>query len=91
VTFSSGGNGTSHHLSGVMFAQMTGTDLEHVPYKGAAEGTLAVMSGEVNMGFYNTPTELSLIKDGKLKALAVTGAARSPLLPQVRRHISVPG
>jgi tripartite-type tricarboxylate transporter receptor subunit TctC len=83
VTYSSGGNGTSHHLSSVLFAQMTGTDLVHVPYKGAAEGTLAVMSGEVDMAFYNTPTELNLIKSGKLKALAVTGSTRSPLLPQV--------
>lgn len=83
ITYASGGNGTSHHLSSALFAKMTGIDLVHVPYKGAAEGTLAVTSGEVDMAFFNITTELSLIKSGKLKALAVTGSARSPLLPQI--------
>ncbi len=83
LTFSSGGSGTSHHLSGVLFARMTGTELIHVPYKGAPQGILAVMSSEVNMGFFNTPTVISQIREGKLKALAVTSLARSPLLPDV--------
>jgi len=83
LTFSSGGSGTSHHLSGVLFARMTGTDLIHVPYKGAPQGILAVMSAEVNMGFFNTPTVISQIREGKLKALAVTSLTRSPLLPDV--------
>jgi tripartite-type tricarboxylate transporter receptor subunit TctC len=83
LTFSSGGSGTSHHLSGVLFARLTGTNLIHVPYKGAPQGILAVMSGEVNMGFFNTPTVISQIRDGKLKALAVTSLTRSPLLPDV--------
>ncbi len=83
LTFSSGGSGTSHHLSGVLFARMTETELIHVPYKGAPQGILAVMSGEVNMGFFNTPTVISQIRDGKLKALAVTSLSRSPLLPDV--------
>ena len=83
LTFSSGGSGTSHHLSGVLFARMTGTELIHVPYKGAPQGILAVMSSEVNMGFFNTPTVISQIRDSKLKALAVTSLARSPLLPDV--------
>ncbi|MEN9763637.1 MAG: hypothetical protein RI906_3463 [Pseudomonadota bacterium] len=83
LTFSSGGSGTSHHLSGVLFAQMTGTKLVHVPYKGAPQGILAVMSGEVNMGFFNTPTVISQIRERKLKPLAVTSLQRSPLLPDV--------
>jgi tripartite-type tricarboxylate transporter receptor subunit TctC len=83
LTFSSGGAGTSHHLSGVLFARQTGTDLLHVPYKGAPQGILAVMSGEVAVGFFNTPTVISQIKDGKLRALGVTSLARSPLLPGV--------
>ena len=83
LTFSSGGSGTSHHLSGVLFGQLTGTDLLHIPYKGAPQGIFAVMGGEVNMGFYNTPTVISQIKEGKLKALAVTSRERSPLLPQL--------
>ena len=83
LNFSSGGSGTSHHLSGVLFGQLTGTDLVHVPYKGAPQGILAVMSGEVSMGFFNTPTVLGQIRDGKLRALAVTSLTRSPLLPDV--------
>ena len=72
VAFSSGGAGTSHHLSGVLFARQTATDLLHVPYRGAPQGILAVMTGEVAVGFYNTPTVISQIKDGKLRALGVT-------------------
>ncbi|MFN0183539.1 MAG: Bug family tripartite tricarboxylate transporter substrate binding protein [Aquabacterium sp.] len=83
VTFSSGGAGTSHHLSGVLFARQTGTELLHVPYKGAPQGILAVMSGEVAVGFFNTPTVISQVKDGKLRALGVTSLVRSPLLPGV--------
>jgi tripartite-type tricarboxylate transporter receptor subunit TctC len=83
LTYSSGGSGTSHHLSGVLFAQLTGTQLVHVPYKGAPQGVLAVMTGEVTMGFFNTPTVISQIRGGKVKALGVTSLARSPLLPDV--------
>ena len=83
LTFSSGGNGTSHHLSGVLFGRTSGTELLHVPYKGAPQGILAVMSNEVTMGFFNTPTVIAQIRDGKLKALAVTSLTRSPLLPGV--------
>lgn len=83
MTFSSGGSGTSHHLSGVLFGQLTGTDLVHVSYKGAPQGILAVMSGEVNMGFYNTPTVINQIKENKVKGMAVTSLTRSPLLPAI--------
>ena len=83
LTFSSGGSGTSHHLSGVLFGQMTGTELLHVPYKGAPQGIVAVMSGEVNMGFFNMPTVINQIKSGRLKALAVTSLERSTLMPNV--------
>lgn len=83
MLFSSGGAGTSHHLSGVLFGQMTGTQLTHVPYKGAPQGIVAVMTGEVDMGFFNTPTVIAQIKDNKLKPLAVTSLDRSPLLPDL--------
>ncbi len=83
MTFSSGGSGTSHHLSGVLFGQLTGTQLTHVPYKGAPQGILAVMTGEVNIGFFNTPTVINQIREGKLKGLGVTSLERSPLLPQL--------
>jgi tripartite-type tricarboxylate transporter receptor subunit TctC len=84
MMFSSGGSGTSHHLSGVLFGQMTGTRLTHVPYKGAPQGIIAVMTGEVDMGFYNTPTVIGQIQQNKVKALAVTSLARSPLLPDLQ-------
>jgi tripartite-type tricarboxylate transporter receptor subunit TctC len=77
------GTCTSHHLSGVLFGKVTDTQLVHVPYKGAPQGVLAVMSGEVTMGFFNTPTVIGQIKEGKVKALGVTSLTRSPLLPNV--------
>jgi tripartite-type tricarboxylate transporter receptor subunit TctC len=83
LTFSSGGAGTSHHLSGVLFAQMTQTDLVHVPYKQTPAGILAVMTGEVSMGFFNTPTVIGHIAGGKLKALGVTSLTPSKQLPGV--------
>jgi tripartite-type tricarboxylate transporter receptor subunit TctC len=83
LTFSSGGAGTSHHMSGVLFGMTTGAKVQHVPYKGAPQGIQAVMAGEVTMGFFNTPTVLGQIRGGKLKALAVTSESRSGLLPDV--------
>lgn len=83
LTFSSGGSGTSHHLSGVLFGHMTGTKLLHIPYKGAPQGILAVMSGEVQVGFFNTPTVITQIRESRLKGLGVTSMARSPLLPDL--------
>jgi tripartite-type tricarboxylate transporter receptor subunit TctC len=83
MNFSSGGNGTSHHLSGVLFAQMTQTEWTHVPYKGAPQGVMAVMNGEVQAGWFNTPTVLGQIRAGKVKALAVTSRTRSSLLPDL--------
>jgi tripartite-type tricarboxylate transporter receptor subunit TctC len=81
LNYSSGGRGTTHHLSAALFAARAGLDLVHVPYKGAAEGVNAVMAGEVALGFFNLPNVVPLAKDGQLRALAVTGGARSPLLP----------
>jgi tripartite-type tricarboxylate transporter receptor subunit TctC len=83
LTFSSGGSGTSHHLSGVLFAQMTGTQLVHVPYKQTPAAILAVMTGEVSVGFFNTPTVIGQIAGGKLKPLGVTSLKRSRQLPDV--------
>jgi len=83
VTFSSGGSGTSHHLSGVLFARATGIELVHVPYSSAPQGVLAVMKNEVTLGFFNTPMVIGQIKDGRLKALGVTSLTRSSLLPGV--------
>lgn len=83
LTYGSSGIGSSLHLSGVILEQRTGVRLQHVPYRGAPAAVLAVINGEVAMGFFNTPTVLPQIKAGKLKALAFTAKNRSPLLPDV--------
>jgi tripartite-type tricarboxylate transporter receptor subunit TctC len=83
LTYGSSGVGSSLHLSGVIFEQRTGAKLQHVPYRGAPAAVLAVINGEVTMGFFNTPTVLPQIKAGKLKALAVTSKDRSPLMPDL--------
>ena len=83
LTFSSGGVGTSHHMSGVLLEMRTGVKLQHVPYRATPAGIQAVANGEVAMGLFNTPTVIGLIKGGKLKAIAVTSEKRSDLLPEV--------
>jgi tripartite-type tricarboxylate transporter receptor subunit TctC len=83
LTFSSGGVGTSHHMSGVLLELRTGVKLQHVPYRATPAGIMAVVNGEVTMGLFNTPTVIGQIRAGKLKALAVTSANRSDLLPGV--------
>ncbi|MDP2331080.1 MAG: tripartite tricarboxylate transporter substrate-binding protein [Reyranella sp.] len=83
LTYSSGGVGTSHHMSGVLLELRTGVKLQHVPYRATPAGIQGVANGEVAMGLFNTPTVIGLIKGGKLKALAVTSEKRSDLLPDV--------
>lgn len=83
LTYSSGGIGTSHHLSSVLLAHMARLDVVHVPYRGAPAGIQAVMSAEVDFAFYNTPTVIAQIRDGLLRGLAVTSAARAPLMPDL--------
>ena len=83
VRFGSSGNGSPGHLSGEIFKGMAGVDLVHVPYKGGAPSTLAVLSGEVQVTFATLPGAMPLIKSGKLNGPAVTTAKRSPALPDV--------
>ena len=82
-TYASSGNGTSIHMSGAMFTQMTGTDLLHIPYKGSGPAVTDLLGGQVNMMFDNIPSSLPHIKAGKLHALATTGAKRDPALPDL--------
>jgi len=89
LTYGSSGIGSSLHLSGVIFEQRTGVRLQHVPYRGAPPAVLAVVNGEVTMGFFNTPTVLGQIKSGKLKALAVTSKNRTATLPDVPTMMEV--
>jgi tripartite-type tricarboxylate transporter receptor subunit TctC len=83
LTYGSSGIGSSLHLSGVILEQRTGVRLQHVPYRGAPTAVLAVVNGEVTMGFFNAPTVVGQIKAGKLRALAVTSKDRSVMLPDV--------
>ena len=83
LTYGSSGAGSSLHLSGVLAEQRTGVRLQHVPYRGAPAAVLAVINGEVTMGFFNASTVIGQIKAGKLKALAVTTKDRSVSLPDV--------
>jgi tripartite-type tricarboxylate transporter receptor subunit TctC len=83
VTYASGANGTSQHLAGVLLAQMAGVEMTHVPYRGTPAAQTAVLANEVTMGLFNAPPVIPLIKDGKLKALAVTSPKRSAILPDL--------
>jgi tripartite-type tricarboxylate transporter receptor subunit TctC len=82
-TYASSGNGTSIHMSGAMFTQLTGTDIVHIPYKGSAPAITDLLAGQTNMMFDNIPSALPHIKSGKLRALATTGAKRDPALPDL--------
>ena len=82
-TFSSGGVGTSHHMSGVLFEMRTGAKMTHVPYRATPAGIQAVVNGEVDMGMFNMPTVVGLIRAGKLKAIAVTGERRAEQFPEL--------
>ena len=81
--YGSPGNGTSPHLSGELFCQMTGLKLAHIPYKGSAMALNDLMGGQIPLAFDNLTTGLPFVKDGKVNVFAVTTRARSPLLPDV--------
>jgi tripartite-type tricarboxylate transporter receptor subunit TctC len=83
INMASSGNGTSVHLSGELFKMMTGVNLQHVPYRGAAPALTDLISGQVQLMFDNMPSSIEHIRAGKLRALAVTTATRSPALPAV--------
>lgn len=81
--YSSSGVGTSHHMAGAVLAQFLDKPLMHVPFTGAPQGMSAIISGDVDLGLYNLPAALGLIRGNKLKPLAVTALRRSELLPNI--------
>jgi tripartite-type tricarboxylate transporter receptor subunit TctC len=81
--YASAGNGTPQHLTGELFADALKVTMVHVPYKGSAPALADLMAGHVPMMFDSLASVVQHIKSGKLKAIAVTGAKRSPLLPNV--------
>ncbi|MDO9436366.1 tripartite tricarboxylate transporter substrate binding protein [Hydrogenophaga sp.] len=83
LNYATGSNGSAPHLSGELMKVMGGVDIVQVPYNGAAPAMNAVLSGEVTIAFDQPATSLPHIQAGKLRPIAVTGAARSPQLPNV--------
>jgi tripartite-type tricarboxylate transporter receptor subunit TctC len=83
LTYASSGSGTVTHLAGELLKSMARVDIIHVPFKGGAPALTALMSGEVAMSYENSLVLLAHVRSGKVRALAVTGAKRSRLLPDL--------
>jgi len=83
VTMASGGTGASSHVSGELFKMLTSVDMVHVPYRGAGPALTGLLGGQVQVYFSPMAAALEYVRAGKLRALAVTTAARSPVLPDV--------
>jgi tripartite-type tricarboxylate transporter receptor subunit TctC len=83
INFASSGHGTPAHLAGELFNSMAGVKLVHVPYKGAAPALADLLGGQVQLMFSTMPPALPHVKDGKLRALAVTSLKRSPAMPEL--------
>jgi len=83
LQYASAGNGTLNHLLGEMLNQMSGVELQHVPYKGVAPALNDVLGGQLPLLFGSLPSTLAHIRSGKLRALAVSSPQRSPVLPDV--------
>jgi tripartite-type tricarboxylate transporter receptor subunit TctC len=83
LTYASSGTGTGVHLTTEMFKLTAGIDMVHVPYKGSAPGTIALLSGEAAVMFNNVISAMPHVRTGKLRALAVTSSGRSHAAPQV--------
>ncbi|OVZ66241.1 hypothetical protein CDO46_01685 [Pigmentiphaga sp. NML030171] len=83
LTYSSAGNGTSGHLAGALLQSMAGIRLKHVPYKTGPDAVTSVIAGDVSMTFFTVPAVMKQVQAGRLRALAVTSSARTPLAPDL--------
>jgi tripartite-type tricarboxylate transporter receptor subunit TctC len=83
ISYGSAGNGTAHHLTGEMFKAAAGIDLQHVPYKGSPQALTDLIGGQIQMMFDPLQSVMAHIQSGKVRALAVSSAVRSPALPNV--------
>ena len=81
--FASAGTGSSPHMSAELFQALSGLKMTHVPFKGGPQALSEVISGRVNLVFDNMPTAAAMVKSGQLRGLGVTGAARSPMVPDI--------
>jgi tripartite-type tricarboxylate transporter receptor subunit TctC len=82
-SYGSAGAGTTLHLSGELFKMMAGVDMLHVPYRGAAPATQDLLAGQIQMMFDNIPGALTQARAGRVRALAVTSAKRTPVVPEI--------
>jgi tripartite-type tricarboxylate transporter receptor subunit TctC len=83
LNMASGGVGSGNHLSGELFKMMTGVDLVHVPYRGAGPALIDLLGGQMQILFATMSSSIGYIRDGRLRALAITTATRSPVLPDL--------
>ena len=83
LNFGSGGQGTTPHLAGEMLKTMAGVQMTHIPYKGGGPALADLVGGQIQLMLENIPSTLPFVKSGRLRALAVSGLARSPLAPDV--------
>ncbi|MDF2466369.1 MAG: putative extra-cytoplasmic solute receptor [Ramlibacter sp.] len=83
ITYGSAGNGSSNHLSGELFRSTAGIQISHIPYKGSAPALVDLLGGRITMMFDTIAQQTQNIAAGKVRAIAVTGPKRSPLLPDV--------
>jgi len=83
LAYGTSGTGGAGHLAGALFRRMTKTELLHVPYKGGGPAIVDLVAGQTQIGFASQPSAAGFIKDGKLRALAVSTARRSKLFPQL--------
>jgi tripartite-type tricarboxylate transporter receptor subunit TctC len=83
LDFSSSGAGGSPHLAGALFNNLAGTRMNHIPYKGGGPAVIALVAGEVSVGFATAPSVIHHVKSGRLRGLAVTSAQRAPLAPDL--------
>ncbi len=93
LNYCSAGEGSINHLAGEMFRQKTGLTMTHVPYKGSGPATIDLLAGRIDLFFATVPTILQHVKESKVPVLAVTGAKRSPLFPDIptMAEAGVPG
>jgi tripartite-type tricarboxylate transporter receptor subunit TctC len=83
INFASSGNGSAIHVSGELFKMMTNVDMVHVPYRGAAPALTDLLAGRVQVMFADAGSSIEYVRTGKLRALAVTTAVRSEVLPEI--------
>ena len=83
LNFASSGNGSAPHLAAVLFMRLAGVDMVHVPYKGGGPAVQSVLAGDTQLSFATPPSVLPLVQAGRLRALATTGRAATPLIPGV--------